>query len=275
MDIDDIPVGRVLTRRDLLALFGASSLVLLTGCGGGGSASTTGTGSATMTETGSTGTGAGTGTGATGSGGMGTTTVVVTPAETEGPFFVDENLNRSNLVAGTTRASVVNGTPLALTFHAYSVSSGAATALSGAHVDVWHADAAGTYSDEASSQIQGESTKGQTWLRGCQVTDASGAATFATIYPGWYRGRTVHIHFKVRLYSAAGATTYTFNSQLFFEDTLSDAVLSQGVYATRGTRQVRNANDGIFQSGGSQLLLSPTPSGSGYAASFNVGLQIA
>src|SRR5205807_2237691 len=83
--------------------------------------------------------------------------------ETEGPYFVDENLNRSDLTAGTSRASVVNGLPLALQLKVYQVSGSAVTPVSGAHVDIWHADALGVYSDEAV-----QSTYGETWLRGFQ-----------------------------------------------------------------------------------------------------------
>src|SRR5262249_47377991 len=134
-----------------------------------------------------------------------TTSVVVTPAETEGPYFVDENLNRSDLTSNTTDANVLNAVPLTLQLKVYRVNGSAITPLTGAHVDVWHADANGVYSDE-----QALNTAGQTFLRGYQVTDSSGAVQFTTIYPGWYRGRTVHIHFKVRTYAASGSKTYEF-----------------------------------------------------------------
>jgi hypothetical protein len=97
-------------------------------------------------------------------------------------------------------------------------------------------------------------------------------AQFTTIYPGWYSGRAVHIHFKVR--SAAGASSsYEFTSQLFFDDTLTDQVHGQPPYASKGTRDTRNANDGIYQQGGSQLVLNVTQTSQGYAATFDIALE--
>ncbi len=291
---DDMPVGRILNRRELLALVGAAGIVTLVGCGGGSSTtSTTGaTGTTSTTTSGVTSTGAASETGSGGttttSGGSGTTSsgsmnVVVTPAVTEGPFFVDENLNRSNLVTGTTRASVINGLPLILNVSAYTISNSVATPLSGAHIDIWHADAIGTYSDESNGGIQSENTKGQTWLRGYQVTDANGAVSVTTIYPGWYQGRAIHIHFKVRTYDASGNKTHEFTSQFFIDDTLSDTVLANAPYNTRGTRQVRNANDSVYSAKetdgttvGSHLMLTLTKnsSGSGYTGAFSIGLVL-
>lgn len=293
-DNDDMPVGRILNRRELLALVGAAGIVTLVGCGGGSSTtSTTGaTGTTSTTTSGVTSTGAASETGSGGttttSGGSGTTSsgsmnVVVTPAVTEGPFFVDENLNRSNLVTGTTRASVINGLPLILNVGAYTITNNVATPLSGAHIDIWHADAIGTYSDESNGGIQSENTKGQTWLRGYQVTDANGAVSVTTIYPGWYQGRAIHIHFKVRTYDASGNKTHEFTSQFFIDDTLSDTVLANAPYNTRGTRQVRNANDSVYSAKetdgttvGSHLMLTLTKnsSGSGYTGTFSIGLVL-
>src|SRR5262245_12543647 len=106
MDNDDKPVGRVLNRREIMHLFGTSGLAFLAGCGGGGG--TTGTTTASGSNSGSTsGNSSGSSSGSGSSGGS-SSGVVVTPALTEGPFFVDERLNRSNITTGTTRASVVN-----------------------------------------------------------------------------------------------------------------------------------------------------------------------
>jgi protocatechuate 3,4-dioxygenase beta subunit len=113
--------------------------------------------------------------------------------------------------------------------------------------------------------VAGSSAK---FLRGHQLTDASGKASFTTVYPGWYPGRTVHIHFKIR----SGSEEFT--SQLYFDDATSDAVFQQQPYAARGQRTTRNANDGVFRSGGSDLLLNVQPSGGGYAATFDIGLAL-
>jgi protocatechuate 3,4-dioxygenase beta subunit len=139
-------------------------------------------------------------------------------------------------------------------------------------VDVWHCDALGVYSDTR-DPIFGD-TRGRKFLRGYQWTSDAGTAEFLTIYPGWYQGRTVHVHFKIQTGSASAAH-HEFTSQLYFEDTLTDRVHTQPPYARKGQRTLRNAGDGIFRSGGANLLLKIAKQGEGYAAAFDVALQMA
>jgi protocatechuate 3,4-dioxygenase beta subunit len=245
MDLDDLPVGRVLTRREALAVLGASGAFLFLGCSSDSSATT----DPTDTSSG---------------------TCVVRPALTEGPYYVDEELNRSDIRSDPSDGTVKAGALLALTFNVSSLASSACTPLAGAIVDVWHCDAAGMYSDVSDPTFG--NTLGRKFLRGYQVTDSSGVASFTTIYPGWYEGRTVHIHFKVR--SAASATSaYEFTSQLFFDDSLTDQVYTQAPYVSKGTRTLRNSGDGIYNQGGSQLVLDVTQTSSGYAATFDIALE--
>jgi protocatechuate 3,4-dioxygenase beta subunit len=118
----------------------------------------------------------------------------------------------------------------------------------------------------------GFNTVGKKFLRGYQVTGSNGVAQFATIYPGWYRGRTVHVHFKIR--SAPSRTPgFEFTSQLYFDDALTDQVHAREPYATKGQRSRRNTGDGIFTRGGSELLLAATRSGQGYASTFRIALH--
>lgn len=283
MDNDDAPVGRILGRREALTLFGAAGMAALVACttrdagtpaGGTGG---TGTPSATLAPSGTAAGMPSATAGATGSGAAGTSSVaapacIVRPAMTEGPYFVDENLNRSDIRANTAGGVVSGGVPLDLVFNVGRMGAGTCDALPGAMVDVWQCDAVGVYSD-VSDPING-SSKGKNFLRGFQVTDNSGIARFTTVYPGWYRGRTVHIHFKIRARDAAGKLQ-EFTSQLFFDDALSDEVFKQAPYNTKGARDTRNDRDGIFRSGGSQLLLQPSKTANGYAANFAIGLQIA
>jgi len=194
---------------------------------------------------------------------------VAKPELTEGPYFVDEKLNRSDIRTDPTTGAVSVGVPLLLQFNISGLNNCAP--VPGAYVDIWHCDAAGAYSDISNGAGQAN-TSGKKYLRGYQVTDSNGEVKFTTIYPGWYTGRAVHIHFKIRLY-AGSQKTYEFTSQLFFDDTLSDQVYTQSPYNARGTRNTRNSTDGIYNGGGSQLLLSLTPSGQGYAATFTIALQ--
>jgi protocatechuate 3,4-dioxygenase beta subunit len=105
------------------------------------------------------------------------------------------------------------------------------------------------------------------------VTDGDGLARFTTIYPGWYEGRTVHIHFKIRS-AAGGGRAHEFTSQLFFDDALTDEVHSRPPYTARGGRgRLRNARDGIYRDAGAQLVLAVAPAAFGYAASFDLALE--
>jgi protocatechuate 3,4-dioxygenase beta subunit len=198
-----------------------------------------------------------------------TPTCVVRPQQTEGPYFVDEKLNRSDIRTDPSDGSVKQGVPLKLAFRVSQVSA-ACTPLRGAIVDIWHCDAEGVYSDV---NDRGFSTVGQKFLRGSQVTDADGRAEFVTIYPGWYGGRTVHIHFKIRT-DDSSQSSQEFTSQLYLDDALTDQVYKQSPYNTKGQRTTRNDQDGIFQRGGEQLLLQLTPDSEGYAATFEIGLEM-
>jgi len=191
---------------------------------------------------------------------------VVRPEQTEGPYFVDEKLNRSDIRSDPSDGSVKDGVPLNLVFRVAKLTGAACAALAGATVDVWHCDALGVYSDATDPSFN---TKGKKFLRGYQTTDANGNAAFTTIYPGWYQGRAVHIHFKIRT-----ANNYSFTSQLYFDDALTDQVHAQAPYSSKGQGRLRNSGDGIFQNGGSQLLLNPSKTSNGYAATFDIGLQM-
>jgi protocatechuate 3,4-dioxygenase beta subunit len=196
---------------------------------------------------------------------------VVRPEMTEGPFFVDERLNRSDIRSDPSDGSIRPGVPLALGFVVSRIDGSSCTPFEGAVVDVWQCDAAGTYSDARDPSFD---TVGEKFLRGYQVTDASGVVRFVTIYPGWYPGRTVHVHIKIRTEpdSTAGLQ---FTSQLFFDDTLTDAVYTRQPYAAKGPRTTRNAADSIFQNGGDEMLLSVSDDGAGgFRATFAIGLEV-
>lgn len=242
MDHDDAPIGRLLSRREALALLGTGSLALLAGCG------------ARSSE-------------ATGAASPPAGPCLVKPEATEGPFFFEGDLFRQDLRTDTASGRVSPGTPLALTVGVSRVAEGACVPLEGALVDIWHCDAAGAYSGYPS-----EGTAGQNFLRGVQRTDAAGEASYLTVYPGFYRGRAVHIHLKVR--TGEDAEAYEFTSQLYFPDDLSDEVFATGPYAASSSTRVRNDRDGLYRRGGDQLLLAPTSTEDGFAARFDFGLDL-
>jgi protocatechuate 3,4-dioxygenase beta subunit len=201
---------------------------------------------------------------------------VLTAALTEGPYFVDEKLNRSDIRSDPTTGVVSTGVPLSLTFNVTRFASNACTPLTGAYLDVWHCDSSGTYSD-VSGNGNGSGGAGKKFLRGYQITDANGVAAFTTVYPGWYQGRAVHVHFKLRLF--AGTTkTYEFTSQFFFDESLTDKVHALSPYNTKGRRDTINTTDGIYNSlsaaAKTALTLQASASGSGYAGVINLGVQV-
>src|SRR5262245_59018564 len=149
--------------------------------------------------------------------------VATTPTVTEGPYWVDEKLFRSDIRTDPSTGVARAGVPLTVTINVQNLSSGSCTPLAGAYVDIWHCDAKGIYSDEGTYNPGGGTctvnTSGQKFLRGYQITDTDGKVTFTTIYPGWYSGRTIHIHMRVRTYS--GSTVLSnFVTQIFFDETI-------------------------------------------------------
>jgi protocatechuate 3,4-dioxygenase beta subunit len=196
---------------------------------------------------------------------------IVRPEQVAGPFFVDEKLDRSDIRSDPGTGTLSPGARLTLAFRVSRLATGTCTPFAGVQVDLWHCDALGLYSDVVDPRFD---TTGLQFLRGYQTTDASGVARFVTIFPGWYQGRAVHLHFKLRTDAGAG-TALEFTSQLYFDDTLADAILAAPPYAAAGTRTVRNANDGIYQQGGSQLLLAVAADGTGgYESTFDIGLLV-
>ena len=260
-DADDELVGRVLSRREALALLGAAA-VLLPACGSDSKSGTTASQPATSTTSSPTaGLSPSSSTSAAAAAVAPAPTCVVKPELTEGPYFVDEKLNRSDIRIDPSNNSTKPGAVLKLNFRVSRVgSNGACTALTGANVDVWHCDAGGLYSDVSANQ-----TVGQNFLRGYQTTDANGACAFTTIYPGAYQGRAVHIHFKIRM------GNQTFTSQLFFDDSFTNTVYASSPYKS-GSRTL-NSQDDIFRQSNGQLTLDGNKDGSGYSSTFDIGMR--
>lgn len=241
---DDAPRGRWVTRREALALIGASGACFLVRPRRSAAQTPPGAGARPA--------------------------CIARPQQTEGPFFVDEGLDREDIRADPRTGEVRPGVPLRLTFRVSRLAGGCAP-LAGAQVDVWQCDAAGHYSDVRGFG-PGSSAAGQQFLRGYRLTDATGSARFLTIYPGAYGGRAVHVHFKIRTGPAA-ARGYAFTSQLYFDEAVTERVYAREPYASQRRRWLRNAEDGIFRDGGRELTLTPVPEGDGYTATFDIALS--
>jgi protocatechuate 3,4-dioxygenase beta subunit len=189
-----------------------------------------------------------------------TAACVLTPEQTEGPYYISGEAVRRDITEGTP------GTPLRLALTVVDATS--CTPVPDAIVEVWHADASGNYSGFGSSRVEPSSSR--TFLRGAQVTDGRGYAEFVTIYPGWYRGRATHIHLKVH---AGGKAVHT--GQLYFDEATTDAVYATSAYRGHTGRRTRNAADGIYRNGGarSMLALSRDGAGSGYVGTITLGVR--
>ena len=209
---------------------------------------------------------------------------------TRGPYFVD-NQSDANIPNDAVDSSITerpdirpdtkgssgtqSGLPLYLTINVSSYGSGACTPIANAQVHVWHCNAQGVYSDvQVGSNDKGADLTGENFLRGYQTTDSDGKISFTTIYPGWYSGRTVHIHVKVRGFDASGNITTEATTQLFFDDTVSESVYAANSdYSRSGTRDVLNSSDSIYGEESPALLVSLTGSSqTSYAGTISIAI---
>jgi protocatechuate 3,4-dioxygenase beta subunit len=184
----------------------------------------------------------------------GAVSCVLTPEQTEGPYYIEGEKLRRNITEGRP------GVPLLL--RTFVVDAATCGPIRNAAVDIWHADAGGVYSGF------GQGADSRTFMRGIQKTNAKGLASFRTVYPGWYQGRTVHIHVKVHL---GGNVVHT--GQLYFPDAVTDAVYRKSPYTTRPNRSTRNAQDAIYRNGGKRSQLSIRRSTSAYVATITMGVN--
>jgi protocatechuate 3,4-dioxygenase beta subunit len=218
LDDDDRPVGRLLSRREILAIMGAAGTTALVATFA----------PSVLAQAASPSTAAS----------AGIPACVVSPELTEGPYFVDGQLERSDIRSDPTTGVLREGVPLELRFLISALDGAGCVPLSDAIVDVWHCDAAGAYSAVRDRSFD---TTEEHWLRGFQRTDATGAASFLTVYPGWYSGR---------------------------------AVFEQPPYADKGPQDTPNGEDMIFQDVGEVLTLPLVPTTAGFSADMPIGVLV-
>jgi len=206
-----------------------------------------------------------------------------TPQQIEGPYFVDNMPNRSDVRTDMSNGSAQDGIPLNLTINVYGVHDpdgdrkGNCVPFSGAKVDIWEANSQGLYSG-----VKDDDTQGLTYLRGNQITDENGTVKFQTIYPGWYENRAIHIHLKIRDFEGP-EKTLEWTSQLYLPNSVNEQVHSQPPYSSHGPVPMTNeqdfiytgpSTDGLVKSNtGNHLLLNVSKVDGGYSGTFNVGLN--
>lgn len=211
-------------------------------------------------------------------------TCVRTPESPDGPFYLPSSPARRSLAEGRPGLRV----RLGITVASPVIGPGACAPIAGALVDVWQADGDGVYSNVA-GELQGADTRGQTFLRGHQMTDEAGYVEFDTVVPGWYVGplpgpgvavyvpRTPHIHVKV--YNESKVVT----TQLYFPDTLLDRLYAE-VAPYSGRRRltspgqaepldrISNAQDSVFAADASAPMAIERE-GDGVFAAATVGVM--
>jgi protocatechuate 3,4-dioxygenase beta subunit len=200
-----------------------------------------------------------------------------TPQQTEGPYFVDGMPNRSDIRSDTSKGSVEQGIPLRLVIRVYDVDNGSCVPLRGAKVDIWHANSQGVYSG-----VKDMGTTEENFLRGYQVTDNNGIVNFTTIYPGWYEGRAIHLHDKVRTFNGS-EKTLEWTAQLYFNNSINEQVHDQNPYNYHGPPQTTNEEDMIYsgasadgliqKNSGEQLMVNITKQGASYLGTFDIVLN--
>ena len=242
-----------ISRRRAIGFLAAAGAGVLLGCGGG--TKTTATTTTTSTSTAN-------------------TSCTVTPEGEEGPYFVDDSATgfaRSDIRSNLDGSNTQSGIPLTLSIYVYD-SQNSCAAMANVQVDIWHCNASGIYSAE-----DVESTVGETWLRGYRLTDSNGLATFVTIVPGWYQGRTTHIHLRLRSTYDATTTGGTNTTQLFFPQDIIDTINTTiSPYSTEGTNPTTNASDHVYagEVSGATLLTLSGDNSNGYTATVKVNLPI-
>lgn len=212
------------------------------------------------------------------------TTCVLYPEQVEGPYYLDLNLLRQDITEGKP------GVPLRLVITLVNFPK--CTPITNTPVDIWHCDATGAYagyssgstpaqrpepSGEHAPNTAGTPPRGgghqnpvnaETFLRGTQITDGQGRVEFVTLYPGWYRGRTTHIHLKVHLDASTVLT-----SQIYFPDEVTEQVYTSSPYNSRPNRDTTNTTDRIISTGqnATAAIMTLTEADQGYVGLLTVG----
>jgi protocatechuate 3,4-dioxygenase beta subunit len=248
--------SKEISRRQAIGILAVAGAGAMLGCGGGKAATSTSTTTTSTSTTGS------------------STSCTVTPEGEEGPYFVDDSatgFNRSDIRSNLDGSNTQSGIPLTLSIYVYD-SENSCAAMSNVQVDIWHCSASGIYSAE-----DVESTTGETWLRGYQLTDANGLVILVTIIPGWYSGRTTHIHLRLRSTYDSTSTGGTNTTQLFFpQDTIDTISTTISPYSAEGTNPTTNATDHVFtgEVDGANVLTLSGDTTNGYTATAKINLPI-
>ena len=262
-----MPSRRAINRRTALTILGGAGLgaVGLGACSSGDPVTAASSSAAAPSPAVGTGSASATASATSAAGGPvtasmfgGAATCAVAPEQTEGPYYIDVDKIRADIREDR------QGTPLRVA--ARVLDADGCTPIKDAIFEIWHCDAGGLYSGfEAASRGGGVATDETRYLRGAQITDADGIAVITTIYPGWYRGRTVHIHAKVAVSNSAVLTT-----QLYFDEATTARVYTAAPYSANPGPDTSNSDDGIYRS---ETTLTLSQDGDGYLGLITIGVD--
>ncbi|NUU24009.1 MAG: intradiol ring-cleavage dioxygenase [Streptomycetaceae bacterium] len=219
-------------------------------------------------------------------GATGTTQCVLSSNVTEGPYYLDNALVRQDITEGK------QGVPLKLRLTVQDTTA-SCNPVAGAAVEIWHCDAWGYYSGYTTTSPGGNvpaesaDTSGandKTFLRGYQIAGSDGTVEFTTIVPGWYTPRVTHIHVKVHTGGQQADGTYeggkvNFTGQLFFDDSIGDAVYKLAPYNQHSGTPTKLDADMVYNGGGAQdglMTVTPLQTGSveaGYLGTLVLGIN--
>ena len=188
------------------------------------------------------------------------TDCVLIPSETAGPFPLDLTANTAFLRQDIREDR--EGAQLHLKLKIKGAED--CEAMQNVRVNIWQCDKDGQYSGYNSQQ-------GLTYLRGYQMTDVNGEVEFTTVLPGWYPGRTCHIHFQVYV-----SETYAAISQLTFDHSTVNNIYSNFfILYTKGPDPLNPMVDGVFADGYALQLasLAPIPGSMAYESFLEVTVQ--
>ncbi|CDZ87283.1 intradiol ring-cleavage dioxygenase [Rhodococcus ruber] len=258
----------MLSRRRMLAVFGAAGTAALAACSTGGSTSTSAAVSATTASS-------------TTAAAMGEC-VAAAPQETAGPYpgdgsngpnvLIESGIVRRDLTTSFgSYTGTAEGVPTTVTLHLQDLAADCA-AGAGMAVYLWHCDRDGNYS------LYSEGVTEQNYLRGVQVAGADGTVSFTSIFPACYSGRWPHIHFEVydSLEVAVAGDNARLTSQIALPQDVCETVYAQAEgysQSTRNLAQVGLDSDNVFGDGWDAELA--TVSGSidtGYAVDITIGV---
>ena len=161
----------------------------------------------------------------------------VSPRETRGPFptKTPAEMVKSNITSDR------KGVALLINFTVIDKTNNCKP-LAGAHVDIWHCDKDGNYSEYGNHPMQRNDLTSVHFLRGRQTADENGRVSFLSIYPGWYQGRAPHIHLEI--FDKNGRSLLV--TQVAFPENVSKEVYSSSFYSSRGQAETPNDRDGVF-----------------------------